>query len=68
MLKATVAAGALAIATFAAALTSSPAMAAAPNCLHQVNPYVACTNSFKAMAPRQNAVINPRMLSPLRRR
>ena len=68
MLKATVAAGALAIATFAIALTNSSAMAAAPNCLHQINPYVACTNSFKAKTPPQNAIINPRMLSPLRRR
>ena len=48
MSKATIIAAAGASAVAALASTGSPAFADAPHCLHQVNPYVACTNSFKA--------------------
>jgi hypothetical protein len=36
---------------------TEPAAAATPGCKNRVNPYVACTSSFKAKTPRRAAIM-----------
>ena len=55
------AAGALALAALAGTATSRPAMADAPHCLHQVNPYVACTDRLKAKTTSQRAITHSQL-------
>jgi hypothetical protein len=51
------AAGAFALAALASTAISRPAMADTPHCLHQVNPYVACTDRLKAKTPSPQRAI-----------
>jgi hypothetical protein len=55
MLKGAViaAAGVLAVAVFASAVTGPSAMAAAPKCKNKANKYVACTDKLKAKTQRK---------------
>ena len=51
-------AAALAVTALAAVPTSPSARADTPRCpLHQVNPYVACTDSFKAKTPSSQRAV-----------
>ena len=49
------AAGALAVAVFASAVTGPAVMAAAPKCKNKANPYVACTDKLKKKSPRRSS-------------
>ena len=50
-----VAAGALAVAVFATAVTGPEAMAAAPKCKNKANKYVACTDKLRTKTGQKAA-------------